>query len=149
MKHLTLYDNVTLRPVSISIVSEYRMSNVRAVNAYLMRPPRLDAYPKERCFVAKMLDDLKVSRGRSARTVGLSKKESSRMNCPNGDIDSTTLLRKCPPNQGKILLLRIMVGQLSLETAPPGLRTGEDHHAARILVEPMHDSRQFDTLSPI
>jgi len=65
MKHLPFYDNVALRPVSISIVSEYRMSNVGAVNTYLMRPPRLDAYPKERCLIPKMLDDLEVSRGRS------------------------------------------------------------------------------------
>ena len=71
------------------------------------------------------------------------------MDCPNWHIDSATLLRKCPPNQRKILFLGVMVAQLSLEAAPPGLRTGQDHHAARILVEPMHDSRQLDTLSII
>jgi len=65
MKHLPLYDHVALRPVSISIVSEDRMSNVGTVNAYLMRPPCLDSYPKERRLIAKMLDDLEVRRGRS------------------------------------------------------------------------------------
>lgn len=65
MKHLPLYDDVALRPVAISIISEYRMSNVRAVNADLVRPPCLDAYPKERRLVAKMLDDFEVSRRRS------------------------------------------------------------------------------------
>jgi hypothetical protein len=139
MKHLPLYDEVALLPVAISIVSEYRMSNVRAVNADLVRPPRLDAYPKERCLVAKMLDNLEVSRRRSTRTIGLSKEESSGMNCPNRHIDSATLLSKCPPNQRKILFLRVMVAQLLLEAAPPGLRTGQDHHAARVLVEPMYD----------
>ena len=149
MKHLPLYDNVALRPISISIVSEYRMSNVGAVNAYLMRPPRFDSYPKERCLAAKMLDDLEVSRGGSTRTVGLSKKQPSGMNCPNGHVDSATLLRKCPINQRKILFLRVMVAQLSLEAAPPGLRTSQDHHATRVLVEPMYDPRQLDTLSII
>ncbi len=71
------------------------------------------------------------------------------MNCPNWHVDMPTLLRKCSPNQRKILFLRIMVAQLSLEAAPPGLRTGQDHHAARVLVEPMHDSGQLDTLSPV
>jgi hypothetical protein len=149
MEHLPLYDNVALRPISISIVSEYRMSNIGAVNADLVRPPRLDSYPKERCLVAKMLDDLEVSRGRSTRTVSLSKKEPSGMNCPNWHVDSATLLRKCPPNQGKILFLRVMVAELSLEAAPPGLRTGQDHHAARVLVEPMYNPGQLDTLSLI
>jgi len=65
MKHLPLYDDVALRPVAISIVSEYRMSNVRAVNADLVRPPCLDSYSEERCLVAKMLNDFKVSRRRS------------------------------------------------------------------------------------
>ena len=149
MEHLPLYDDVALRPVSISIVSEYRMSNIGAVNADLVRPPRLDAYPKERCPVAKMLDDLEVSRGRSARTVGLSKKEPSGMDCPNWHVDSATLLRKCSPNQREILFLCVMVAELSLEAAPPGLRTRQDHHAARVLVEPMYDPRQLDTLSII
>ncbi len=147
MKHLSLYDNVALRPVTISIVSKHRMSNVGAVNTYLMRPPRLDLYPKERCLTAKLLDDLEVSRRRSARAVSLPKKEPTGMNCSNGNVDSTTLLSECPSYEGKILLLRVMVGELPLEAAPPGLRTGEDHHAARVLVETVHDSRQFDALS--
>jgi len=71
------------------------------------------------------------------------------MNCPNRYIDSATLLRKCPPNQRKILFLRVMAAQLSLEAAPPGLRTGQDHHAARVLIETMYDSRQLDALSII
>ena len=65
MKHLPLNDDVGLLPVAISIVSEHRMSNVRAVNADLVRPPCLDSYPKERCLATKMLNDFEVSRRRS------------------------------------------------------------------------------------
>ncbi len=147
MKHLSLYDNVALRPVTISIVSKHRMSNVRAVNPYLMRPSCLDLYPEERCLTAKPLDDFKVSRRGSARAVSLPKKQPTRMNCSNGNVNSTTFLGECPSYEGKILLLRDVVGELALEAAPPGWRTGEDHHAARILVETVYDARQFDTLS--
>ena len=77
MEHLSRCQYARLFPVAVRIISHQRMSDIGAVNPYLMRPSSFNTNPKERCLVSIMLDDLEIGPGMSTRAVGLSKKKAS------------------------------------------------------------------------
>ncbi len=124
---------------AINRIAYNRMAQVRHVHPNLMRPAGFDLHPHQRCLLKRLQGFIIGYRLAAALLEHRLFFPVHRMP-PQQRFDPAALRRRAP-HQRQIFLLCLARFELALQLRHRRLRLGHHHHAARILIEPVHNTR--------
>ena len=131
-------------PVPVLVVGHEGMAHGRAVDADLVGPPGVEEEPQEDVAPEPLLDP---PAGPRPGPLPGGRRHHARLPRPrrllghDGDVDHSLPLPRAPRGEGEVLLLDLAVLELPPQLRPRPVGLGHEEHAARPLVDAVHQPR--------